>query len=151
MATGTWADYLKRRHQQAILSLRRTFLQRLLSKNGLTGSVDEIKQDVPTTVNPVVLGVIPRGLRGILECKGYRSSTDKKTHGRPIKVWTITNRQAAEKWLADHKEADDASSGNIGRADGPDRGSPGHPAATGEQVAAGHHGAPVGADSEECR
>jgi len=110
-ALATWADYLKRRHRQAILHLRRAFLRHLLAVAGHQGSVDDIRHHVPAEVSPNVLGVVARGpIRRFLADMGYRSSTNKHSHARPIKVWRLIEPKQADQWLAAHtEEADDAS------------------------------------------
>lgn len=123
----TWKGYLSEKHREALLHLRVMFLRYLLDRSvGGRGSVDEIRELVPVGVNPKILGMVPRGLP--LTCLGWKTNQNKETHGRPIRLWALTSREAADQWLRDHQtqETCHAAVASEGTRDHSDRGESDH-------------------------
>lgn len=98
-----WKGYMARRHKGVTLTLRRAFISLLLVKIGHQGTVNEIRSQVPDTVNPKVLGMVPRTLAGVIEFVGWQTNENKQCHSRPIKLWRLVSKGAAEQWLKEHQ------------------------------------------------
>lgn len=83
---------------------RRMLLLRLLA--GGTATADDVHDICPPPegIDPTVCGAVPRDLArsGIIARAGYAPSTRPEAHARPITVWRLADRVAAQAWLAAH-------------------------------------------------
>jgi hypothetical protein len=60
--------------------------------------------ELPPGVSPKAFGPLasPLATAGILRSAGYEKSCRPVAHSRPVSVWQLADRDAAEKWLRDH-------------------------------------------------
>jgi len=97
---------LKETRAPVIRRGQRFLLQRLLNRG--VASIDDVRAviDIPSGVNPKCLGAVPGALAkaGIIERAGYHNSDRPEAHARPVSVWRLVDREAAEQWLRDHPE-----------------------------------------------
>ncbi|HVA46155.1 MAG TPA: hypothetical protein VNH11_07255 [Pirellulales bacterium] len=88
---------------------RRALLTALLAHG--TGTADDVRAalDLPAAVNPVCLGAVapPLAKAGIITLAGFAQTRRPKAHARPLSVWALSDRAAAEQWLADHPDQSD--------------------------------------------
>lgn len=87
---------------------RRALLGALLA-NG-TATADDVRDAIalPAKVNPVCLGAVPTALAraGIIAADGFAETSRPRAHARPLKVWRLIDRNAAERWLAEASAVD---------------------------------------------
>ena len=73
-----------------------------------TATADEVRDavDLPPGIDPVCLGAVPSVLTraGIICRVGYAPTCRPLAHARPVSVWTLADRDAATRWLADHPD-----------------------------------------------
>lgn len=99
----------------ALLAMRRAGLMRraqrallceLLARDRAT--VDDVRRVVlcPEGICPKVFGTMAGELARarIVEQDGFEKSTRPEAHARPVSVWRLVNRSAANDWLATHPE-----------------------------------------------
>lgn len=110
------AEGLRRKDASlALLATRRAGLMRraqrallceLLARERAT--VDDVRRVVlcPEGICPKVFGTMPGELARarIVEQDGFAKSTRPEAHARPVSVWRLINRAAADEWLASHPE-----------------------------------------------
>lgn len=98
-----WA-MLETRREQVILRARRVLLTVLLSRG--EGTMDDVRDAVtlPAGVDPVCLGCVPGPLAraGIIRAAGLARTSRPTAHARPLTVWRLVDRDAAERWLTEH-------------------------------------------------
>lgn len=86
-----------------VMRARRALLEALLA-NG-TATADDVRDaiELPPEVNPVCLGAVPTALAraGIIAADGFATTCRPRAHARPLTVWRLVDREAAERWLAD--------------------------------------------------
>ncbi len=99
-------------HRAALLRrARRAFLGVLFVRG--EGTIDDVRAVVPTPsgINPTAFGPFASELAyaRIVEAAGFRKTTRPKGHARPVTVWRLIDRDAADAWLAANPEplADD--------------------------------------------
>jgi len=112
----------ERRKQDALASLaerrdvyvnrgRRALLARLLEVG--TATADDVRSvvELPPGVNPTCFGSVPSPLAqaGVIYRAGYRETTRPEGHARPVTVWRLADREAAERWLRLHPDRPDPS------------------------------------------
>ena len=99
-------DLLKETRAAIIRRGQRFLVQRILAND--VASIDDVRAviDIPSGVNFKCLGAVPGTLAraGIIERVGYRTTDRPEAHARPISVWRLLDREAAERWLRDHPE-----------------------------------------------
>lgn len=92
-------EALVRRAQRALLAV-------LLGTDAATA--DDVRQlvELPADVNPKLFGTVPGPLAraGIIRADGFQKTSRPTAHARPLTVWTLADRAAAERWLATHHE-----------------------------------------------
>ncbi len=88
---------------------RRAMLEVLLRSSAATG--DDVRQSVelPPGIDAHCLGSVPGALAyaKIIQAAGFVRSTRPERHASWLQVWTLIDRPAAERWLADHPDLED--------------------------------------------
>lgn len=88
-----------------LVRLAQTVLLRVLLERG-TVTADDVRPfvPVPAGIDPKFFGAVPGPLAraGIIRADGYRKSDRKETHARPNRIWTLADRSAALRWLANN-------------------------------------------------
>ncbi len=87
---------------------RRGLLTTLLERGIATADDVRALVELPPDVAPVCLGAVPGMLAraGIIEREGYASTRRPDGHARPVSVWRLQDRRAAEQWLAEHPDSE---------------------------------------------
>jgi hypothetical protein len=92
------------RRKLFLLRARRALLEYLLCAG--EGTIDDARDlvELPPGLAPKLFGVVPRELAGagIIRRVGYTPTCRPTAHGRPVAVWALADRAAAEKWLREH-------------------------------------------------
>lgn len=95
---------LETRRERVIQRARRVLLTVLLIRGEAT--MDDVRDAVtlPAGVDPVCLGCVPGPLAraGIIRAAGSVRTSRPTAHARPLTVWRLVDRDAAERWLAEH-------------------------------------------------
>lgn len=101
---------LELRRGAFVLLGRRAPLTALL-RNG-TATADDVRRavELPADVDPACLGAVPGTLAraGIIARVGYAPTDRAEAHARPVTLWTLTDADAARRWLAANPERPDA-------------------------------------------
>jgi hypothetical protein len=104
-ALALLADYREaviRRAQRALLAV-------LLETGSATA--DHVRQHVnlPPGIGPKCFGAVPLPLAraGIIRADGYAKTCRPTAHARPLTVWLLADRAAAERWLTTHPDTPD--------------------------------------------
>lgn len=89
-----------------ILQARQIFLRHAIEHGEVCADHVHDAIELPAGIDPKVLGPVPSPFAkaGIIERTGYRNSTRATAHARPVSVWKLSDRSAAERWLADNSE-----------------------------------------------
>jgi hypothetical protein len=92
-------EALVRRAQRAVLGV--------LMETG-RASADDVRGlvELPPGVNAKVLGAAPGPLAraGIIRGAGYAKTCRPVAHARPVTIWMLADRAAAERWLRHHPD-----------------------------------------------
>ncbi len=100
---------LAHRRDFYVLRGRRALLVALLGTGEATA--DDVRDglDLPAGIDPVCLGAVPLALvrAGIIRRAGYAPTCRPMAHARPVSVWTLADREAAERWLRNHPDLPD--------------------------------------------
>ena len=87
---------------------RRALLKALLTTG--TATADDVRDlvELPAGINPKLFGAVPGSLArsGIIRQSGFAKTSRPEAHGRPVIVWALANRAAAEKWLVENPDKD---------------------------------------------
>jgi hypothetical protein len=101
------AHDLHRRYRDTLIRRAQRVLLRTLLERG-TATADDVRAgiDLPAGVDPVCLGAVPTPLAraGIIRRLGYAETTRPCAHARPVSVWELVDRAAAEAWLIAHPD-----------------------------------------------
>ena len=89
---------------------RRALLRAMLAGNGVA-TADDVRAAVPLPpgVNPKLFGPVPTELvaAGVIAADGYAKSNRPEAHARPVQVWRLVDRAAAERWLRENPDLPD--------------------------------------------
>jgi hypothetical protein len=100
---------LSARRESIVRRGRRALLARLLEAE--TATIDSVRAAVPlpAEVNPKVFGAVPSELVeiGAIIADGFTRTVRPEAHARPVQIWRLHDRQAAEEWLATHPDLPD--------------------------------------------
>lgn len=100
---------LRAHRARFILRGRRALLFRLLDVGA--GTIDDVRLVVvlPPGLNPKLFGCVPDDLAEarIIERVGFTASTRPAAHARPVSVWRLVDRAAAEAWLVANPDVPD--------------------------------------------
>jgi hypothetical protein len=95
-----------RRAQRALLTV-------LLETGSAT--IDDVRElvELPPGVGPKCFGAAPGVLARakIIRADGFAKTCRPIGHARPVTVWALADRTAAERWLRDHPDLPDADEG----------------------------------------
>ena len=98
--------FLEVPRERYVLRGRRALLEYLLCAG--EGTIDDARDlvDLPRAFDPRLFGAVPGELvrAGIVRRVGYTPSCRPTAHGRPVAIWVVAARAAAERWLADHSD-----------------------------------------------
>lgn len=101
---------LEARREWFVLRGRRVLLRRALADGSAT--VDDVRDAVtlPVDIDPKCFGSVPTALAfaGIIRADGFLKTSRPTAHARPVTIWRLVDRDAAERWLIDHPEDSDA-------------------------------------------
>ena len=97
---------LDARRESIIRQARRVLLTVLLERGAATMDDVRVVVIVPPGVDPVCLGSVPGAMAraGIIRADGAVRTSRPMAHARPLTVWRLVDRDAAEGWLRDHPE-----------------------------------------------
>ncbi len=97
------------RRDLCVLRGRRALLTALLATGEATDDDVRDTLTLPGGIDPVCLGAVPGALAraGIIRRVGYVPTCRPDAHARPVSVWTLADRAAAVRWLADHPDPGD--------------------------------------------
>jgi len=100
---------LAERREIYVLRGRRALLHALLGLGNATADDVRAMVELPGDVDPKCLGAVPGALarKGIIRAVGYRRSARPEGHARPVTVWRLADRAAAERWLREHPDRPD--------------------------------------------
>ncbi len=123
--SGRSASEMRRDAAHALLADRRAVYVRrgqraLLAALLATGTAtaDQVRDNVtlPADIDPVCLGAVPAALvrAEIIYRDGYAPTCRPTAHARPVSVWGLADRAAAERWLADHPDLPDPADDDLG-------------------------------------
>lgn len=97
-----------------VLRGRRALLSAMLAHG--TATADDVRAavDLPARVNPVCLGAVapPSAKAGIITLAGFAQTSRPTAHARPVSVWRLSDRAAAERWLAENPDQPDDDQGD---------------------------------------
>jgi hypothetical protein len=114
-------DVLESRRAVYLFRARRALLLRLLEFG--EAYADHVRDAVslPEGIDAKLFGAVPGALAraGMIEAVGFATTTRPEAHARPVKVWRLRDRAAAEQWLADHPETEATTDHVVDRVDGP--------------------------------
>ena len=87
---------------------RRALLKALLTTGTATADVIRDAVELPPGTNPKLFGAVPGPLAkaGIIRQSGFAKTSRPEAHGRPVIVWALANRAAAERWLLENPAKD---------------------------------------------
>ncbi len=95
---------LEARREWFVLRGRRALLRCLLDVG--VASMDDVRDVVtlPADIDPKLFGSVPSmlAIAGIIFADGFVKSSRPKAHARPLTVWRLVDREAAEQWLTEH-------------------------------------------------
>jgi hypothetical protein len=92
--------------KKILLQCRVAFLETLLDQGEATIDDCREREGLPEGFNLRRLGGVPTVLReaGVIAKVGYRLSARRIAHARPVTVWRLIDRRAAESWLKTYRE-----------------------------------------------
>lgn len=97
---------LEARRRSFVRCGQRALLKTLLERD--TATADDVRAavELPPGIDPKCLGAVPGALvrAGIIIRDGYVPTARADAHARPVSVWRLIDRAAAEQWLIDHPE-----------------------------------------------
>jgi hypothetical protein len=97
-------------HREAVVRRAQRALLMVLLETGST-TADDVRELVklPSGIGPKCFGAVPPPLAraGIIRADGYAKTCRPEGHARPVTVWILADRQAAERWLRDHPDLPD--------------------------------------------
>jgi len=95
------------RRERHLVAARRVLLTVLLDRG--KGSADDWRDavELPDGIDPVCFGAVPKpfALAGIIRRAGFITTSRPVAHARPVTLWELVDRTAAEQWLADHADS----------------------------------------------
>lgn len=99
-------DVLATHREKQMLRARRAFLAKLLADGLATADDVHSAFTFESGVSPVFLGAVPKPFVAakMIIRDGFATSKRPTAHARPVSVWRLVDRPAAERWLADHPE-----------------------------------------------
>lgn len=92
-------------HREAVIRRAQRALLTVLLETG-SATADDVRDlvELPPGINAKVFGAAPGSLAraGIIRADGFTKTCRPAAHARPLTVWVLRDRGAAEQWLADH-------------------------------------------------
>ena len=95
-------DHLRIRRADLIRDCTAAALRVALDRGEVCADDVRALVPIPLDISPKLMGVVFKDLAGagILRRDGYRSSTRKEAHARPLTVWSLIDAAGAAAWLA---------------------------------------------------
>jgi hypothetical protein len=97
---------LKAQRDLYVLRGRRVLLECLLCAG--EGTADDVRDnlELPPGLALTLFGAVPGELAraGIIRRVGFTPTCRPTAHGRPVTVWALADRAAADKWLREHPD-----------------------------------------------
>jgi hypothetical protein len=97
---------LEARRELYVRRGRRAMLEVLLRSG--TATADDVRDavELPKGINPKLFGIVPGPLAraGIIRQAGFAKTHRPEGHARPITIWALADRAAAERWLQGHPD-----------------------------------------------
>jgi hypothetical protein len=97
-------------HREAVVRRAQRALLTVLLKTG-TATADDVRElvELPAGIGPKCFGAVPSPLAraGIIQADGYTKTCRPEGHARPVTVWALADREAAERWLRNHPDLPD--------------------------------------------
>lgn len=92
-----------------VLRGRRALLTALLANGTATGPDVRAAVELPPAINPRCFGAVapPLAKARFIERAAYAATARPEAHARPVGVWRLADRAAAERWLAAHPDRPD--------------------------------------------
>ena len=101
---------LAERREVYVNQARRALLLALL--DGATATIDDARfaVELPAGINPKLFGAVPGALAraGIIRALGFDRTCRPEGHARPVTVWQLADRAAAQRWLVNHPDRPDS-------------------------------------------
>ncbi len=97
-------DLLQEERQLLIVEGRRLLLEKLLKSQQATADDVRAGLFVPPGIDARCLGAVPGSLArgGIIKPVGYVKSERSTGKAKPVMVWELADRRAAQAWLASY-------------------------------------------------
>lgn len=97
------------RREAVVRRAQRALLTTLLETGSATADDVRDQVEVPEGVNPKCFGAAPGPLAraGIIRHTGFAKTCRPEGHARPVTVWALADRAAAERWLRNHPDRPD--------------------------------------------
>ncbi|MEN6407224.1 MAG: hypothetical protein ABFC77_12230 [Thermoguttaceae bacterium] len=95
--------------ETVIRRAQRALLAAILEAGSATADDVRALVELPPGIGPKCFGAVPSLLVrvGIIRADGFVKTCRPKAHARPVTVWTLVDRPAAERWLRDHPDMPD--------------------------------------------
>lgn len=102
---------LHERYSKRFVLTGRRLMLRLLMHEAASLTVDAVRArlPLPTGIDPKTYAAIPAGLAALklIESTGFMESTRPEAHCRPVRIWRLKDRSAAELWLRNNPLPED--------------------------------------------
>lgn len=104
-------------HREAVVRRAQRALLWVLLKTG-SATADDVRElvELPPGIGPKCFGAVPLPLAraGIIRADGYAKTCRPEGHARPVTVWILADREAAERWLRNHPDLPDPADDDRG-------------------------------------
>ncbi len=94
-------------HREAVIRRAQRALLTVLLETG-SATVDDVRElvELPPGVGPKCFGAAPGALARakIVRADGFAKTCRPVGHARPVTVWALADRTAAERWLRNHPD-----------------------------------------------
>ena len=94
-------------HREAVIRRAQRALLTVLLEHG-TGTADDVRElvELPPGINAKCFGAAPGVLARakIIRADGFAKTCRPVGHARPVTVWALADRPAAERWLRNHPD-----------------------------------------------
>jgi hypothetical protein len=101
-------------NREAVIRRAQRALLTVLLETG-SATADNVREQVelPAGINAKCFGAVPSPLAraGIIRADGFAKTCRPIGHARPVTVWALADRAAAERWLRNHPDMPDPDEG----------------------------------------
>jgi hypothetical protein len=95
---------LAARRERYVNDGRRALLRRAIEAGVATADDVRAVVKLPDGINPKLFGSVPGALcrGGLIRRASFTKTARAKAHARPVTIWELIDKDAAEEWLRDH-------------------------------------------------